>query len=199
MNKSNLIGLGVLGLGVFVLLFVGYVSYQRFGGGGDEIAQNNIDDFKREGRRSSQAPNRAAGEKPTTAYKRQKSISEKQIAETWETLLNEGSALLEIGKGKYRFILMPSDPSSTRSYSNGTYTIKDDIIILEPDLSRGAPESRTHKYKLLTRSKMPLMVAKYKGKLIWQVPPPEVRVYVPPYHPILNRAKDKIVVWSVLE
>lgn len=198
-NKSNLIGFAVLGVGVLVLLLVGYSSYQKFNKSNDAISQNDIDDFKRGGDRSSQVPNRAAGEKPKKTYKRQKSISERQIAQTWETHIKAGRALLEIGKGKYRFILIPSAASKTRYYSHGNYTIQDDIIVLQPDLAWGAPDSTTHEYKLLTRSKMPVMAAKYKGKLIWQVPPPEVSIYVPPYHPILNRAKDKIVVWSILE
>ena len=203
-TKANLIGVGVLALGVLALLFVGSIAYKKLFGAEDEISQSDIDEFRQAGEeRETRAVNRAAGEKPKQTYKRQKSISEREIRETWETRFLKGRGLLEIGKGRYRFILIPDNTSNTqakvRYYSNGTYKLEDDIIHLQPDFVIEPPESQNFDYKILTRSKMPVMASKHKGQLIWQVPAADVRVYVPPYHPILNRAKDKIVVWNVLE
>ena len=46
---------------------------------------------------------------------------------------------------------------------------------------------------------MPVMVAMHQGKMVWQVPAKEIRIYVPPRHPILDRADNKLLVWTVLE
>ncbi len=197
---NNLIGVVILGLGALALIMVGYLAYQKLYSSdvSDKVQQNDVDLFKKAGR----VANRAAGEKPTsekTTYKRQKSISEKEISGAWQARLKNEKALLEMKKGKYRLIIIPNKASKKRYYSNGDYKIQDGIVMLMPDLNRGPPESETFKYSVLTRSKMPLMAVKYKGKLIWQVPPRDIKIYVPPYHPVLNRAEDKIVVWSVLE
>jgi hypothetical protein len=200
-NKANVIGFVILALGVLALLFVGSIAYKKLFGTDDEIAQSDIDEFRQAGRQSEdRVANRAAGEQPREAYRRQKEITEREIRETWETRLNDGRALLEIGKGRYRFILIPDNTQvKLRYYSNGNYTLVDDLILLQPDFKIGPPDSQTFEYKLLTRSKMPVMASKHKGKLVWQEPTEEAQIYVPPYHPILNRTKDKIVVWSVLE
>jgi len=196
-NKSNVIGVVVLSLGILVLLLVSYFAYQKFYEPVDKIAQSDIDAFRQGG--GERGVNRAAGEKPANKYKKQKSISERQIRETWEAPLINGRGLLEIGKGKYRFIIIPTDRSQSRYYSKGSYKLEDNLIILEPNLLWPAPDSSEYKYTLLTRSTMPVMASKHKGKLVWQVPTGDVSIYVPPYHPILDRAKDKIVVWSVLK
>lgn len=200
-QKSDLIGIAILGVGVIALLVVGYMVYLKFSppsSEGNNIAQDDIEDFKRSGR----APNRAAGEKPVSEkgkYKRQKSISEKELSGAWRTNLEKEQALLEIGDGKYRLVLIYNRKPKIRYYSNGDYKIQDDIIILTPDLNSSSPESDVARYSVLTRTDMPVMASKYKGKLIWQEPPSDIDMYVPPRHPILDRDEDKIVVWDVLE
>ena len=117
----------------------------------------------------------------------------------WQARLKNQQALLEMKKGKYELIIVPSGGSKTHYYSKGAYVLEDDIVILTPDLNKSPPKGEGIRYSILTRSDMPVMAAKYKGKLIWQVPPPDINIYVPPYHPVLDRGQDKIVVWSVLE
>jgi len=198
MDKANLIGLGVLALGVLVLLFVGYFAYQKLfpSSNSEKIEERaEIPLYERQGRK----PNRAAGEKPAQNYARQKSISEEELKGSWETMLPKGRALLEMKRGKYSLIVLSNKRKNHAQYSNGTYDIMDDVVVLKPDFKIPALKTKGIKYEILTRAKIPVSAALYKGKLIWQKPPSDVDIYIPPYNPILDKTKNKIVVWNVLE
>ena len=204
LNKTNLIGFGILALGLLALIWVGSMVYNRFASPSNEsqLSQSDIDEFKN----SSTAPNRAAGERPpqddTPQYKRQKSISAKAMAGTWQAQMkNGGTALLEIRNDNYRIVVIPDKTSLQRFYSNGKFEIKDDIVVLRSDFKIPPPASqREYRYQVLTRGSMPVSAGIHRGKLIWQAPPEDVRgIYVPPFHPVLNRMKGKVAVWEPLK
>jgi len=189
LNKTNLIGFGILALGLLALIWVGSMVYNRFASPSNEsqLSQSDIDEFKN----SSTAPNRAAGERPpqddTPQYKRQKSISAKAMAGTWQAQMKNG--------------VIPDKTSLQRFYSNGKFEIKDDIVVLRSDFKIPPPASqREYRYQVLTRGSMPVSAGIHRGKLIWQAPPEDVRgIYVPPFHPVLNRMKGKVAVWEPLK
>lgn len=200
--NNNILGYAILGIGLFAVIFVAYFAYKSMNPTTEqEIAEKNeIETFKQSG-----APNRAAGQianqEDSKTYKRQKSISEKELKGLWEAPLKSGKALLEIKDGVFRIVIIRSDSSTLRYYLNGTYTIKDDLIILMPNAQWGPPNSQGQKYnyRILTNSSLPIVASKHDGQLIWQVPPKEVDIYVPPYHAFLNLTKNKIAVWNALK
>ena len=199
MDKANLIGLGVLTLGVLVLLFVGYVAYQKLSPSNNSEKTEKraeVPLYEQQGRK----PNRAAGEKPVQqAYARQDSISEEELRGSWESLLPKGRALLEMKRGKYRLIMLSNRRQNYAQYSNGTYEIVKDIVVLQPNLKSKPPKTKGLKYEVLTRGKIPVAAALYKGKLIWQKPPSGTGLYIPRYNPVLSKANNDIVVWKVLK
>lgn len=201
--KTNIVGLAVLGFGVLAALIVGILAYQTLAPSGEESRQQQVS--KEEIKEFKQTPlfqegTRALRQQPKPSYERQKkSISEKQIVGSWDTRINEGRALLQLQGGTYRLIIVMDNPAASRWYSNGTYIMQDDILILEPNLKWGPPKSRKYGYRVLSKSKMPVMVSKHKGKMVWQVPGPEANIYVPNYHPLLSLTQDKIAVWGVLK
>lgn len=199
--NSNLLGLFVLIFGVFVFLVVSYLAYQKISSSpSDEVilAEEDVNSFK-----NATAVNRAdpRSQKPTKkkAYKRQNSISEKEMAGVWEARIKSGKALLEMNNGTYRLVIIQSNSGDIRYYSNGDYKIENDLVILSPNRKFAAPQDGQYSYRFLTASNMPVIVAKYKGKLIWQEPPSDVDIYVPPYHPVLDFSDDKILVWNSLD
>ena len=199
--KQNKIGFAILGLGVLAALLVGMLAYKTLtdtssGHQGPEISQEEINAFKQSGAPQEQA---AVRQETRQSYKRQKSISENQIVGAWDTRINGARVLLQLQKGTYRIIVIYDNPAAARWYSNGTYEMRDDLLILTPNLDWGPPKNSRFGYRVLTRGTMPVAVSKHKGRLIWQVPGPDADIYVPNYHPILSETKDKIAVWRVLK
>ena len=196
--QNNKIGIAILALGLVLFVLVVMLAVKKFGGDvpGNQsvITQEEIDTFKSQ---STESVERKTQKKPI--IKRQKKISENDIAGAWDSRTQEGRALLQLNEGKYKIIIVPSNRGPSRWYSNGTYTLDEGLLTLMPDLSIPAPQSDRFQYRVLTRSKFPVAVAKHKGRLIWQVPGDEYDVYVPTHHPYLNRVKDKIAVWKVLK
>ncbi len=201
--QGNPLGLGILGVGVLAVLLVGVLAYQTFSGSSDvyeqgiEISEEEKQSFKSEDIQERQVQKPRKEKKKS--FKRQKSITEKQVVGAWDARLNEARALLQIKGGTYRLIIVMDNPAASRWYSNGTYTLKDDLLILSPNMAWGAPKSSKFGYRVLTRGDIPVMVSLYKGKLVWQVPADDADVYVPNYHPVLGLVRDKIAVWGVLK
>ena len=201
MTKSNIIGLGVLGLGLLAIIWVGSMAYNSFFG-----VPSTEEASKRQGnssRKISGVPNRAAGERaqaPIKTYKRQDSIALRDMAGTWQAKLSKGIALLEIRKSSYRLIVITDKTSLNRSYSNGTIEIDGDIVVLRPNLKLGPPKSKQpYRYRILTRGSIPVAAGKHQGKLVFQSPPDDADIYIPSYNPILSRGLGNIVVWELLK
>ena len=199
--KANILGIAVLGVGVLAVLIVGVLAYRSLSfsadGQGAQISREEINAFKEA--EPIFEEEQAAEEKPKPTYKRQKSISERQIVGSWDTQIKGGRALLQLQGGTYRLIIVMDNPAASRWYSNGTYTLQDDLLVLSPNMKWGPPKSKRFGYRVLTRSNMPVMVSKNRGNLVWQVPGPDADIYVPNYHPMLNLTEDKIAVWDVLK
>lgn len=205
--KGNPLGMAILAVGVLSFLVVISLAYKTFTGGDannagvSAISKEEIQSFRQteiveKSAASSQLQNQPQKKKN---YKRQKSISESDIAGAWDARLDEARALLQIKGGTYRLILVMDNPAESRLYSNGTYTLKDDLLVLKPNMAWGPPKSSQFNYRVLTRADMPVMVSLYKGKLVWQIPSDDMDIYVPNYHPVLSLVKDKIAVWGVLK
>ncbi len=206
-NRNNLIGLGILALGLVALIWVGFVAYNKFTGASSEASesseevasQSDLDAF----REAATAPNRATGEGQEVSkesYKRQNSISLSEMSGTWQAALRRGTALMEIRKNTYRLILIPSKTSTRRYYSNGEIEIRDDIVIMKPNIKSPPPASETYRYDNLSRSNIVVMAGKYKGKLVWQNPPNNIRgLYVPTKNIVLMRTKNNVAVWELMK
>lgn len=201
--QGNPLGLAILVVGVLAVLIVGGLAYQTLGGSSDvdqqitEVSQEEIQSLKQPVFQEQQSLR--AQEEKKQSFKRQKAISENKIIGAWDAQLDKARALLQLKGGTYRLIIVMNNPSESRWFSNGTYTLKDDLLLLVPNMAWGAPKSSKFGYRVLTRGDMPVMVSTYKGKLVWQIPDDDVDVYVPNYHPVLSLVKDKIAVWSVLK
>ena len=201
---SNKIGLGILIFGVLAFLFVIFLVYQQLFGssytGGSsnvEVSQEELDSFKQSALTEESVQEER--EEAAPVFKAQKSISDKQITGAWDARLNSARALLQIQGGRYQIVIIPDNSASARLYSKGTYTLEDGLLLLVPNLEWGPPQSNRYLYRVLTRADIPVSVSKHRGKLVWQVPGPEVDVYVPNRHPILSETKHKIAVWSALK
>ena len=196
--RNNKIGFPILGLGVVLFILVAMLVVKKLGGQDASnqgvIRQEEVDAFKNQSVESVQS---APGQKKIT--RRKKNIAESEIVGAWDTRIKGARALFQLNRGKYKLIIVPDNGYSSRLYSNGNYTLEGDLLMLRPDLSFAAPESQKFSYSILTRSRFPVVVAKHKGRLVWQVPGNEYDVYIPSHHPFLNRAKDKIAVWKVLK
>lgn len=195
--KQNPIALVVGGLLVLVCIYILILGVKTLFGSsaGDnkvQISKEEISNFKNANIPASEA------KKKKRKAKRQKDIKEKEIMGAWDAQLNNARALLQIKDGTFRLIIVERDALNTRYYINGTYTLESDILIFHPNVRSKAP-SEKYDYRILTRAKLPVMVRKYKGKMVWQVPPEEADIYVPNHHAILNRVSNKIAVWSALK
>ncbi len=196
--KQNPIALVIVTLVVLIFIYLLILGVKTLFNGADsgrniEISQQEINDFKNSD--VSDAQNKQAKKRKA---KRQKNISESEITGAWDAQLDNARALLQLKNGTFRLILVERDAQGTRFYINGTYTLEDDILVFQPNARSKAPSDK-FEYRILTRAKMPMMVGKYKGKMVWQIPPEEADIYVPNYHAILNRVPNKIAVWSALK
>lgn len=137
--------------------------------------------------------------KPKRSFERQTSIAEIEIEGSWRTQLDGMQALLQMRGRTYKLIVVPNNPVEARYYSNGTYILKEDLLILTPNMAWGPPKSRRFAYDVLTLSDLPVLVSKHQGKLVWQLPSYDSDIYVPNFHQILSRTEDNIAVWDVLK
>ncbi len=200
--KSNVPGVVILGVGLLAVLIVGILAYRTFSTPfgedyqGSQVSEEDIDEFKNTRPQERKSVVQQEKEK---SYRRQKSISERDITGNWDTRLKEGRALLQMKDGTYRLIMVNDNPASARLFSNGTYKMQDDLVMFYPNMDWGPPKSRKYGYRVLTRSSFPVLVSKYKGKLVWQLPGRDVDVYVPNIHPLLSSTPNDLAVWSVLK
>ncbi|MCI5059787.1 MAG: hypothetical protein MRY79_01810 [Alphaproteobacteria bacterium] len=201
--KRNKIGAAILGVGVLTFLFVLYLAYQTFFGvpaddAGPKLSRSEINEFKTLELEDLVQEQPQEQEKP--AYKPKKSITERQMLGNWETRVEEGRALLQLQGGTYRLVIIRDNPAASRWYSNGYYELREGgLLMLKPNLDWGPPKSNKYSYRLLTRAKIPVIASLYKGRLVWQVPGPNVDVYVPNTHPFLSLASNDIAFWKVLK
>lgn len=197
---NNKLALSIVLGGVLAFATVGVMAYQIFfgSGAGAEISQEDMRVLQNT---PSQAENITAppseDQKIKKELKRQKSISENQITGSWIVPLKDGQGLVQLSGGTYRLIIVPS--TGSRWYSNGRYTLKDDLLMLKPNLEWGAPQSNKFNYLLLTRGNIPVMVSLYEGRMVWQSPSADMDIYVPPSHPFLTLTREGIAVWRVLK
>lgn len=196
--KQKPIALAIVTLLVLVLLYALILGVKTLIGGdsnknGVEISRADINAFKNTNITETGNP-----QSKKRKAKRQKNLKESQITGAWDAQLDNARALLQIKDGTFRLIIVERDTQGTRFYVNGTYSLEEDILIFEPDTRSKAPSDK-YDYRILTRAKMPMLVGKYKGKMVWQVPPEEVDIYVPNYHAVLSRVPNKIAIWSTLK
>ncbi|HPF79240.1 MAG TPA: hypothetical protein PLF01_08130 [Alphaproteobacteria bacterium] len=200
--KDNKLGVAILTVGILAVLGVFILIFQTMrpatdSGQGPVLSQDEIQAFKEQSQPVAEV--QKAPPHPKKTFKRQKTVSEEDILGAWDARLDTARAIFQLKNGTYQLVIIPDDPILARYYSNGTYTLKDDLLMLEPNLDWGPPKSQRYVYSVLTRSEMPVSVLKYKGQLIWQLPGSDAGVYVPPYHPVLSEVQDNIAVWNVLK
>lgn len=193
--KHNKQGVAVLAVGLIAVLAVSILAIQKFS------TNINVSNDTKKSFQEIQAQEFIQKEppKPKRVFARQKSISESDIEGSWNARLEEARALLQMRGRTYKLIVVNDNPVEARFYSNGTYILKNDLLVLTPNLEWGPPKSRRYRYNVLMRSNLPVIVSKHKGKLVWQLPGPEADIYVPNFHQILSRTEDDIAVWDVLK
>ncbi len=201
MASNNKIGIVVLAIGIVAFFGVAGIAYQKF------MAPSTIERVAEE-QASAQTPSQTQRRQQqiensqiisNASQVRQTDIEKQDIRGTWETRLLEGRALLQINKNTYQLIIIMDNPAASRWYSNGKYTLKEDLLILKPDMKMAPPEAGRVAYRVLTRSDLPVLVSKQGGKQLWRLPGKDADIYVPNYHPFLNLVKDKISVWSEMQ
>lgn len=188
----------MLAVGLVALIYAGSAVINQFGRGNNAdnpLTQEEVDAFK------SNSVERSSDQTPAQqpSYRRQSSIKESDVTGSWDGRVDEARILLQLTDGNYKIIIVPDNSNLTRSYSYGTYSLEQDLLMLYPDTSLKGPESKHFNYKILTRSKFPIAVSLYKERLIWQVPGKEFDIYVPNYHPVLDLTDKRIVAWKVLK
>jgi len=197
--RKNWIGLLILAVGFISFAVVGIKAVTKFTApqeGEVVVSQQEIREFRASERpRSTSAPLRAA---PEPKFKRDKDIKEGEITGAWQANIKNAKLLMQMRRGQYKLVIIPGN-NGNRFYSNGTYTLDGDILLLKPDFNISAPQSNVTSYAVLTRSPFPVMVTKNKGNLVFQRPVPAANVYVPNIHPLLSRAEYDLVVFDVLK
>lgn len=198
--KDNPVLLAVAALVVLILLYLLLLGTRSFinqfqSDGDSPLSRQEIRDFQNT--QDAQTTNQVTQNR--RQVKRQKDIKESQITGAWDATLDQGGrALLQLKEGTFRLIIVERDAINIRFYMNGSYTLEEDILTFKPD-SRSPPPSDKFDYRMLTRSNMPVMIGKYRGRMVWQRPPPEANIYVPNQHAILSRVPNEIAVWNILK
>lgn len=194
--RENRLGVVVLLLGVFALLFMGAQAYKKFGseeGQGRESLYTSADV-------AIEPPDYIQSiEQPKQQFERQPKIDTKDIEGSWDAQAVNGRALLQLKGGRYNFIFLNNDKSANNIYSMGTYEMRNDLVIFKPDRNLTQGKKQFPDYQVLTRSQFPLAVVKKGRQLVMYKPDRSFDVYVPPRHPLLTLMPDEVASFSVLK
>jgi len=193
--KENRLGVIILIIGFFALVTVMAMAFGRLGG------QKSAEEFYQSQQGEIIIPPAyiapVKNEKPK--YKRQTDITQDAIQGAWEIKIKNGKALLQINKGLYKIAIIMDGGGLPNLYSVGQYSMRDDLLIFEPNTDYRIAQNEFRGYRILTRSKFSVMVLKKGKKLIFQKPTRDMGVYVPPRHPLLHLTEDNVAEFNLLK
>ena len=196
-SESRWIGFLVLGFGILAVVAVGLLALQNSKGVEDTINQQAA--------QSAEEQNDLAealdGIRDGVRTQQENAIEDADldtIKGVWETQLVSGKAVIELKKSKYRMIVAGDGESSRRYYSNGTYEIMEDgVLVLTPNLTSRPPQD-SYRYSHVHRGPIPVKIGQQEGYMIWTPPGIQSKVFVPSIHPFLRLASEQIAVWKKL-
>lgn len=214
--QSKWVGVVVLGFGVVaVAATIMLALHVRNGAPSaadkpspEEIAQQEKEDMTQSLQSMKSEPLEEKQPEVQVSAERQKKIKEKDIVGLWQTKIDGGKAVLQIENGIYRIIVSFDNKNLERRFSNGTYRMIGDILVLSPRSDWGAPEDKNNpdaanNYRALTGSDFPVLVSRQGGKTIWMgandaedIPSD---VYVPNINPFLTLIQSGVAVWEPLD
>lgn len=133
-------------------------------------------------------------------FSRQPGLKPESITGAWQALIGQSTAVLQMNGGTYQIVLADPKEYSRRLYSSGTYTILDDMILLNPRMDWSAPTPPVGTdvfYQSITTAPFPVMVGMKGGRMLWQNPPStETRVYVPRAMPLMQDRSQGFITWQ---
>lgn len=193
--QSKWIGFVVLGFGVVAVAAVILMALNMNATPAEQAQQELADSVK-------SMPSEESVPEPATEYKRQKNVKPADITGMWQTNINGGKAVVQIENGVYRIVVSFDNRNLERRYSNGTYRMVDDVMILTPRTEWGPPTTDGAEYRPLTVSEFPLLVARDGKKLVWQNPKradvADGDIYIPNVNPFLTLTQNGVAVWEKL-
>ncbi|MEM9470257.1 MAG: hypothetical protein AAF988_08855 [Pseudomonadota bacterium] len=208
--KENRVGTVILLVGLIAFLFVSVqalnhfvfssgksnqIEYDR-----EEITTENFRNVSPEAVAQIRQRQQEAKRQEKLKYDRQQDILEASIQGSWQFNGPKFRYLLQLWKGGYKMILIPQKDSGERyRYSVGNYSLKKDVLILDPVRSYPKAREEFPGYDVLTLSRFPFLVALQGSRLVLQKPTRNAGVYVPPRHPVLVDIPDEVAVFSPLK
>jgi hypothetical protein len=212
-NQQKLLGVGILLIGLFAVLGVGWFLYNYYR---TPEAQVSIKKQERQKisergsvKRFNVAPRKT--KKPENkkllalkALPRQENITFQLMEGKWIAMTVEGVVLLKLSTDKtYKLVFINEGNNGQRIYSEGVFTQQGDILRFKPD-RRIKPPTHIRGNRIfsrkLTASPFPVMVSKQGNNIIWKRPSVEaarqLRISVPNEHAVLNKVEEQIVVWK---
>ncbi len=203
-HESRFIGYLVLGFGVLAVLTV--VVLAMSGRSGLKTETPNSAAVKEISGGLSAVlmpdPVKPATPKKELYFKRQPDIAAASMEGDWQSMIGKYTAVLQLKGGVYQIILANADPAAARLYSQGTYKVQEDVLLLTPRLDWPKPattQKTSVEYQPITRAPFPIIAAIQSGKMLWQNPPQsERRVLVPYKSPLLLNGEADYIVWQKL-
>lgn len=146
---------------------------------------------------ASQSPRPAPEPVVIERPERQEDIKIKEIQGVWQARLKDANAVVQIKDGVYRLIISFDYPGLPRRYSNGTYEMKGDQLILTPKSEWGPQKSADGfvEYLPLTSVGFSTLVARSKETLVWMTTPDQTVEY----HVFFRLTPEGMVVWTPLK
>ena len=202
-KKHNIVGYAILLLGIVSFLAVSVIGYKTF-----FTETKKVSSIKK---RKLSSPKPKVSKKINSALEkllsapRQQSILLNSLVGQWVASTQKGVCLFKINKqGGYRIILIEKrkEGKTKRIYSQGNFTMEEDIIQFTPDRSIKPPirpgEGKIYS-RNLTVSGFPVMVSRHSEQLIWKRPSKDVKIYVPNDHPVLRHMDENIAIFKRLK
>lgn len=209
--KENRIGAVILLIGLFSFVFVSISALNRFSPSRDGIKDGRViydqeasvqaDNFRNVSPQLiKEIEKKQSTDTEKLKFDRQQNIQESEIQGAWNLNTDKYRYLIQLSKGQYKLVMIPErGVSGSFYYSVGRYTIQNDLLILNPIKYYEQAEKEFPGYRVLTKSKFPVLVSRKGGSLIMQVPGRAAGVYVPPRHPLLRNMTDQVAVFSKLQ
>ncbi len=198
---GDLIGVGVLAIGVAAFLGVGYLAFAKWGKGPEDVAAN-------EASADEAAPvcvNCGSGKllkpaQPLPSKGRLARPKEGDLAGSWQADFGVSKAFIQISKGAFELIYTDDPRGRNRRYSRGRYDYdpKTGVLILKPKGDLGKPSGAGIIYNILTMRQYGVDVFKDKrsGALYWK--PAAIEDHNDQTHPLFlyTNRKEATIEWQ---
>ncbi len=193
--KENRLGVVILCIGFFALIWVSFKAYDRY------FAFDNPPQTLYSAANVPTPPpqfvEQVKVKKPK--YKKQSEITLSEITGAWDIVNEQGRSIFQLSSdGSYKFAYISQNRGIPNRYSMGNFILKDGLLIFTPHINKKLGREQFPGYLNLTKAKFPIAVARSGRKLILYKPNRSFGVYVPPTHPFFTLMPDDIVKFSTL-